>query len=211
MSRALLARRERDALCDLALVLGADAPTLCGDWTAHELVAHLLVRERSPLAGIGLVVPPLSGVTERETARVARKDFAVLVERLRGHGLTPLALAPLDKLFNTVEYVVHHEDLRRAQPDWEPRDLDAADRDELWRTVTGHGGRLLKDAHVPVVATRTDTGDTVTLRQGDDPVVLSGPPVEVLLFLCGRDETTGLSLEGPDEAVAAVRSANREV
>jgi hypothetical protein len=62
-----------------------------------------------------------------------------------------------------------------------------------------------------VVATRTDTGATVTLRQGDDPVVLSGQPVEVLLFLFGRDETTGLSFDGPDEAAAAVRSANREV
>ena len=53
MTRALLARRERAALCDLALVLGEDAPTLCGAWTAKDLVAHLLVRERSPLAVSG--------------------------------------------------------------------------------------------------------------------------------------------------------------
>jgi uncharacterized protein (TIGR03085 family) len=211
MSRPLLARRERDALCDLALVLGADAPTLCGDWTARELVAHLLVRERSPLAGLGIVLPPLSRVTERELARVARGDFAVLVERLRGHGLTPLALPPLDKLFNTVEYFVHHEDLRRAQPGWTPRELDAADRDELWRPVKAYGGRFLRHAHVPVVATRTDTGATTTLRPGDDPVTLSGPPEEILLFLFGRDQTSGLEIDGPDDAVDAVRSAKRAV
>ena len=208
MTRALLARRERVALCDLALVLGEDAPTLCGDWTAKDLVTHLLVRERSPLAGVGIAIPPLSSVTDREMARVARTDFAVLVERLRGHGLTLLALPPLDKLFNTVEYFVHHEDLRRAQPGWSPRDLDPGDRDQLWRPVKAYGGRFLKDAQVPVVATRTDTGETVTLLKGDDPVELSGPPEEVLF---GRDETSGLEIRGSEAAVEAVRSAKRAV
>lgn len=211
MSRPLLARRERDALCDTALVLGEDAPTLCDPWTAKDLVCHLLARERSPLAGIGIVVPPLSGLSEHAMGRLARKDFRVLVERLRGHGFTPMSLPPVDKLFNTVEYFVHHEDLRRAQKGWEPRELDVADRDELWRPVTGFGGRFLKDAPVPVVATRTDTGGTVTLRKGEDPVVVSGPPEEILLFLFGRDETTGLVFEGDDEAVAAVRRADRGI
>ena len=113
--------------------------------------------------------PPLSGLPEREMARLGKRDFAVLVERLRGHGLTPLALPPLDKLFNTVEYFVHHEDLRRAQPDWEPRELDVADRDELWKVVKGYGGRLVKDAGVPVVAPRTDTGDDHHPAEGRRP------------------------------------------
>ena len=211
MSRALLARRERVALCDLALVLGEDAPTLCGDWTAKDLVTHLLVRERSPVAGIGLVVPPLSGLPEREMGRLARKDFAVLVERLRSPGPIPMALPPLEKLFNTVEFFVHHEDLRRAQDGWEPRELDQADRDELWKTVKGYGGRLVKDAGVPVVARRTDTGKTATLRKGADPAVVAGPPAEVVYFLFGREETSGLAFEGPEDAVAALRSTKREV
>ena len=211
MSRALLARRERVALCDLALVLGEDAPTLCDPWTAKDLVAHLLVRERSPLAGIGLVVPPLSGLSEREMARLEKQDFAVLVERLRRRGLTPLALRPLDKLFNTVEYFVHLEDLRRAQPGWEPRELDDADRDELWKVVKGYGGRLVKDSGVPVAARRTDTGKTVTLRKGDDPAVVAGPPEEVVFFLFGREENSGLAFEGPDEHVTALLASKRTV
>jgi len=210
MTRALLARRERAALCDLALVLGEDAPTLCGDWTAKDLVTHLLVRERSPL-GVVALVPPLSGLVEREMARLARQDFAVLVERLRGHGLTPMALPPVDKLFNTVEFFVHHEDLRRAQDGWEPRELDAADEDEIWRTVKGYGGRLVKDAGVPVVARRTDTGKTVTLRKGPDPAVLAGPPSEVVFFLFGREQASGLAFEGPEAHVAALRSTARDV
>ena len=135
MSRALLARRERAALCDLALVLGEDAPTLCGDWTAKDLVTHLLVRERSPLAGVGLVVPPLSGLAEREMARLARQDFAVLVERLRGHGLTPMALPPVDKL------VQHRRVLRAPRgPAPRPGGLGAA-RARPRPTRTSSGGR----------------------------------------------------------------------
>ncbi len=68
-------------------------------------------------------------------ARLARQDFAVLVERLRGHGLTPMALPPVDKLFNTVEYFVHHEDLRRAQEGWDCR---ASSTRPIW---TSSGGR----------------------------------------------------------------------
>ena len=39
-----LARRERLALADLAEQLGPDAPTLCGDWSTRDLLAHLVVR-----------------------------------------------------------------------------------------------------------------------------------------------------------------------
>jgi hypothetical protein len=53
---ASLARRERADLCDLALVLGEDAPTLCGGWDAKDLVTHLLVRERRPIGASGIMV-----------------------------------------------------------------------------------------------------------------------------------------------------------
>ena len=128
MTSALLARRERLALCDLALALGEDAPTLCGDWTAKDLVVHLLIREYDPVAAAGLVVRPLGRVTELQMARKVRKDFGVLVEQLRRRGLTVYSLPPVDRVLNTLEYFVHHEDLRRAQPGWEPRELDPRGR-----------------------------------------------------------------------------------
>lgn len=42
-----LARRERHQLCDLALQVGPDAPTLCDGWTVFDLIAHLVVRENA--------------------------------------------------------------------------------------------------------------------------------------------------------------------
>ncbi|MFN7150135.1 MAG: maleylpyruvate isomerase N-terminal domain-containing protein, partial [Microthrixaceae bacterium] len=42
------AQIERRQLCDLFDELGPDVPTLCEGWTARDLAAHLVVRERRP-------------------------------------------------------------------------------------------------------------------------------------------------------------------
>ncbi|HET7196681.1 MAG TPA: TIGR03085 family metal-binding protein [Nocardioides sp.] len=207
MTSDLLARREREALCDLALVLGEDAPTLSGDWTAKELFAHLHLREHSLLGAPGLLIPQLSGLTDREMARIGRQDFTVLVERVRGRGLTPYAIPPVDKAVNTLEYFVHHEDLRRAQPGWAPRDLSPADESALWSAIRLFGRGLVRSAGVPVRIRRTDTGAEATLRGGADPAVLSGMPSEIVMFLYGRDRHRGLQFTGPDEHIERLRSA----
>ena len=48
---------ERAQLGDLLDVLGPQAPTLLEPWTARDLAAHLILRERDSLAGPGLVLP----------------------------------------------------------------------------------------------------------------------------------------------------------
>ncbi len=199
------ARSERIRLCDLALETGPDAPTLCGDWTVRELMAHLVVRETSPLS-VGIVVPPLASVTERETERVAKKSFDKLVARVR-KARNPMALPGVDAALNTAEYFVHHEDVRRAAPGWQPRTLEPDEEDALWRIVRISGKGLIRPAGVPVVARRTDTGADTNLRAGSDPVVVSGMPSEIVLFLYGRDQTRGLAFEGPDDRIAQLREA----
>ena len=145
-----LARRERLELCDLALALGEDAPTLCEGWVAKDLIGHLVIREHRPLAGVGIAVPVLSGLAEWEMTKVKRRDFAVLVEKVRDPGFTPYALPPVDRLANTLEYFVHHEDLRRAQPGWEPRELDPADQAEAVVADQARGRGLARRAGVPL-------------------------------------------------------------
>jgi uncharacterized protein (TIGR03085 family) len=208
MARPSLARRERHDLCDLALTLGQDAPTLCGDWAAKDLVAHLLVRENRPLAGLGIAVPALSGLADREMAKLGRRDFPVLVAKLRDPRLTPYAIKPLEKLLNTLEFFVHHEDLRRAQPGWEPRTLDPADEQRLWAAIKGGGKLAVRKVGVPVRIVRSDVaGESATLRRGADPATVTGLPSELALFLFGRDHTRGLEFDGPAESVARLRSA----
>jgi uncharacterized protein (TIGR03085 family) len=200
------ARAERDRLCDLALDAGPDAPTLSGDWTVRELVAHLVVRENSPLS-IGIVVPPLAPLTEKKTERVARKSFEKLVRKVR-HPRNPMALPGVDAALNTAEYFVHHEDIRRATDGWEPRTLQPDEQDALWKVARVSGKGLIRPAGVPVVVRRTDTGAEAGLRPGSDPVVVSGLPSELVLFLYGRQQTRGLTFDGPPERVTKLRNAS---
>jgi len=203
-----LARRERAALCDLALELGPDALTLCDGWDVKDLVTHLLVRERSLLGAPGIVFPPLARVTDWSMARLAREDFEALVRRLRGRGLTPLALPVVDELVNTLEYVVHHEDIRRAQPDWAPRELTGGDEDTIWNAIRLAGKGLARPAGVPLALHRAGTDQTAVLLGGDEPVVLTGAPVEITMFLYGRAQHRDLDLTGPPDAVQVLRHAN---
>jgi len=203
-----LARRERHALCDLALEVGPDAPTLCGDWSVRDLVAHLLVREHHVMGALGIAVPRLSGWTDRAMQRVSRQPLPQMVAQLREPGRTPYAVPVVERVANTLEYVVHHEDVRRAQPDWSPRDLAREDQDRVWSSIKLAGRALVRVAGVPVVIERADVpGTRATLRGGVDPVVVSGLPTEVTMLLFGRDQVRGVTVQGPPDRVATFTSA----
>jgi uncharacterized protein (TIGR03085 family) len=205
-----LAAAERAALCDLALELGPDAATLCEGWDVGDLVAHLVLRDGS-LAAVGIVVPPLAGLTDRGMARLREQhDFAGLVERLRGGPplLSLFRLPPLDRLLNAMEYFVHHEDLRRAQPGWAPRDLPPAVQDALWRGVRHSGRALVRHAEVGVVVRRPDSAEAVTLRRGPRPVTIEGPPAEVALFVHGRTGQARVTLHGDQTDIDRLRGTS---
>src|SRR3712207_6011937 len=203
-----MAARERSALTDLAEELGPDAPTLCEGWAVRDVVAHLVLRESSPLA-LGTVVRPLAGPMERSRVRLSRGDFPALVERLRTGPprLSLFAVPGLDRLLNATEFFVHHEDLRRAQAGWEPRPLSSGMQDALWRTVKGAGRLAVSRVPVGVVAERPGSGDRVTLKDRSPSVVVRGEPAEVLLYTHGRRGHAQVELHGPDDALSALASA----
>jgi uncharacterized protein (TIGR03085 family) len=205
-----LVRRERHALCDTALAVGPDAPTLCGGWDARDLVAHLLVRENSMIGAAGITFSPLAGLTERAMKRAARAPFPEMLKKLHDPGITPYRLPGVERLTNTLEYFVHHEDLRRAQPGWEPRALPAADEDELWKLLPGSAKLSTRKADVPIVVRRSDRpGQEATVRRGADPVVVTGKPSELVLFFFGRDQLHEVAFDGPPAAISRLRGAER--
>src|SRR6476646_1748573 len=76
--------QERLELCGLLDELGPSAPTLLDGWTAHDLAAHLVLREHDLLAAPGLVVPGgWARFAERRRLALKEKGFADLVSIVR--------------------------------------------------------------------------------------------------------------------------------
>lgn len=201
--------QERRALCALLDELGPDAPTLLDGWTARELVAHLVLRERDLLAAPCLVLPgPFQRFAGRRAARLAERDgFARLVARLRT-GPPPgfFRLGWVRTFPSLNEFFVHHEDLRRANG-LGPRDtltpaLDAA----LWRNVRGGGRYLSRRLHAAGLELAwAGTDERTTARPAAPVARISGPPGELLLYLFGRRAAAHVDVTGPANAIAAVR------
>ena len=208
-----LAAAERNRLCDLALVVGPDAPTLSGEWTVRDLFAHLVVREAHP-ASVGIVVKPLEPLLDKAQSKIANQDFEALVARVRsGPPLwSPFAVPLLGSLANIAEYAVHHEDVRRAQESWEPRELSRREQDVLWRLVHTVGRGLGVQSPVGVLAERSDEpGARARVRRapgsaGD--VVVRGTPLEILLVLYGRQDHSVVEYDGDPADVARLSGAD---
>ena len=208
MTTPTLARAEREGLCDLLTEVGADAPTLCEGWTTFDLAAHLVVRERRPDSGPGLVLPALAGWTERVRTGAKHRGYNRLIELLRnGPPLhSPFALPGADAAANTVEYFVHHEDVRRARAGWEPRSLSTEAEDELWRRSARASRMVFRKVGAGVVLQRPD-GTSHVAKAGSPAVTISGPPGEIVLFSSGRGTHARVKIDGDPEALEALAAA----
>jgi uncharacterized protein (TIGR03085 family) len=185
-------RRERWALCDLLAEVGPEVPTLCAGWTSADMAAHLYVRDRRPDAGPGNVikVPPFGNWTSRvqDKARDMLK-WEALLSRIRSG--PPAPVKPLDPVINTIEYFVHHEDVRRAQEAWAPRVLAPEDEGALWHQLSSMrfgylvSSQLLRRA--PAAARLEAPGrEPILLTKSGQGTVVRGPVGEVTLWLVGR-------------------------
>ena len=96
--------QERLELCVLFDELGPSAPTLLEGWTAHDLAAHIVLRERDLIAGPCLVLPGrFRRFAEQRRVRLTNHhDFAWLVapdpvrapSRVLPHRLGPFVSEP---------------------------------------------------------------------------------------------------------------------
>lgn len=197
-----IAQYERTALADLLDDVGPDAATLCEGWTTRELAAHLVSRERRGDAALGIALKPLAGHTESVLRSYARHPYDELVTQVRGGAplWSVFAWPGLDRLFNTTEYFVHHEDVRRAQPGWEPRDLPAAVQDGLWQAVKGRAKLSFVGTTFGVTLARPG-GESTVATSGEPMAVLTGEPAELLLYLFGRRDHARVEASGSPEAL----------
>jgi uncharacterized protein (TIGR03085 family) len=198
-------RSERNALCDLLTRVGPAAPTLCQGWTTADLATHLVVRERKPVAALGLVLSPLAATLHKTMARMsASNSYDSLVAQVRRG--PPSLLRPFDAAMNTAEYFIHHEDVRRGGGDTTPRpETDTVEIEEaLWKSLGRGSYKTLGPTGLDLVHR---DGRVTHARPGDRTATLTGRPGELTLYLSGRQSAAHVELGGPPEAVAAVQAA----
>ncbi|MFD3541700.1 TIGR03085 family metal-binding protein [Streptomyces sp. NPDC058662] len=202
------AKRERLLLADLLEAAGPDAPTLCDGWTCRELAAHVVVRERRPDAAGGLLLNVLKDRLDRAMTEYTAKPYEELVRLIRTGPprLSVYAVKQIDEAANAVEFYVHAEDVRRAQPDWAPRELDPVFSDALWSRLEKLSRLTGRRSPVGLVLRRPN-GQTAVAHKGRPVVTVTGEPGELTLFCFGRQDAAAVALDGEKEAVAQVSAA----
>lgn len=230
------AQDERLALCDLLASLGPDQPTLCEGWQTADLAAHLVLREHRPDAAAGMVGGPLAGYTRRAQAHLEQKTpFPRLIELIRTGPprLSVFGLPGADERLNAVEFFVHHEDVRRAQPGWQPRPVDPGLASMLWDRLK-MARFLLRKAPVGIELVRADdataaeaapeeasaTGNSahdghaaagngrvrITAKARTPVVTVTGHPAELTMWAMGRTDAARVRMDGSDSDIAMLRA-----
>jgi uncharacterized protein (TIGR03085 family) len=192
-----LARTERRLLADALLAAGPDAPTVCEGWQTKDLAAHIVVRDRRPDAALGNYIPPLAGHAANVHRAATGRPYPDLIRDIRTPPWwSPLSNTLTDELANTGEMFIHHEDVRRARPGWEPRRLERADELALWKAVKLFA-RLALRKYQPVRVEAPGYG-VLQLRDGEPRATLVGPPGELTLFLSGRQRIARVDVTGDE-------------
>ncbi|MFJ5994413.1 TIGR03085 family metal-binding protein [Streptomyces sp. NPDC092370] len=204
------AKRERLLLADLLETAGPDAPTLCEGWTTRDLAAHVVVRERRPDAAGGILIKQLAPRLDKVMAEYTAKPYDELIQLIRTGPprFSPFSLKPVDEASNIIEFYVHTEDVRRAQPDWSPRDLDPVFQDALWSRLERTARLMGRGVPTGLVLRRPD-GQTAVAHRGTPVVTVTGEPSELVLFCYGRQSAAKVGLDGDENAIAKLHETKQ--
>lgn len=212
--RRTLAQRERSALVETMRAAGPEAPTLCAGWTTRDLAAHLVVREARPDAAAGIVLPALASRMEELRLREAERPWDELLEKIAAGAPWYSPLRYADRVANAAEYLVHHEDVRRAGGEWTTREFDVEDLDRIWALGTTVARTFLRrvsarvDLRTPPGITLTKSGAVSTGAALAPMVSVTAAPVELILWAFGRD-AVDVDISGAHGGIDAVRAVPR--
>lgn len=200
---------ERSDLRDTLAEVGPDCPTLCTGWDTRTLLAHMILRERSVIElATRLRLPRASVAAEKALADfTARHSYAAMLAAF-DHGAplwSPLALGPAREVFNLLEYVVHHEDVRRVDPSVQPRDLPADRQRAIFERLRGFARVTMRSAPDPVRLQWSHR--TIDIGRGPKTVTVKGDPLELALFAYGRQAVAVVEYTGDPAAIRRMQGA----
>jgi len=179
-----------------------DGPTLCPPWSVAELAAHLVLRGRSVRYGWAQA----RGAEERALAMqqelVRTLGYPAVVDAVASiRRASPLRAPGLDDAVNLIEYVVHHEDVRRARPDWSPRALPADRQDALWRMLRLSARTAFRRTTAALSLDWAGSGRPPI--SGSHPrATVHGDPVELTLVVLGRSRVAQVQVDGDREVLS---------
>lgn len=181
---------------------GPEAPTLCEGWQTRHLAAHLYLRRHKPLRAFKQGEGSTFARLAEEAQDPAR--YVELVERFDAspRALTPMALqdGPLGMLTNHLEYVIHHEDVRRGAGPIEPRVLPPEQSDAVFDQTGQMASLSLRKAAVGLVLV-VPGGRRRVVHKGADAVAVVGAPIELALLVSGRGRAAEIDLQGSEGAI----------
>ena len=201
------AHQELHELSDLLDTLGPNHPTLCEGWTTADLAAHLVIRARRPDAALGILWPAFASHTNSVMASVKSLPWSELVDQVRQGPprWNPFAIPAIDGAANTLEYFVHHEDVRRTVEGWQPRVLDANFEAFMWSRLKAMAPLMWRKAQVGVTL-HNGVNHIIAKKTPLEPrVVATGAVGELVLKSYGRNACV-LELLGEPEAVELFNS-----
>ena len=196
---------ERTALVQTLHSSDPEAPTLCEGWNVSRLLAHLILREQQPWKIAGDLMrrdPPGSEQSLGRLAAEAGTDagYRGMIDRFAGG---PAVWSPMrwgGDAANLIEYVVHHEDVRRGSGDAPARRLPDGQEREMRRRLPLMARMGYRRCPVGVVLA-LPTGEQTRVRSGDQEVVLSGEVTELALHSLGRRQAARIEISGDPEIV----------
>jgi uncharacterized protein (TIGR03085 family) len=211
---------ERHELAATLRTVGPGAPTLCEGWTTSELAAHLLLRERSLTDMAGRL--PVQRFRDRAEKHlrdvIAAQPYRQIVDEFERGASWPApaavwSLPPIREGVNLLEYVVHHEDVRRAgpaEPSVAPRLLPVARQVAVWSRLKFAASLTLRAVPVGAELVWPAHGTVVTRRakHGYPTVTVTGEPVELALVAFGRQRAARVDYDGAPGAVEQLRTAH---
>ncbi len=198
--------KERTALVATLRSADPEGPTLCEGWNVRRLLAHLVQREHDLVGGIRDTVSRPEPGSEKNLGVLA--DGARTPEGYQGligrFAEGPPRWSPMSwagENINLLEYVIHHEDVRRAGgTPAAPRPLPDAESQSIWSKLGLMARLIFRAAPVGVILAQPG-GRTTVVKKGESSVTLTGEPVELALYVNGRRTPAAVEVTGTPEAV----------
>lgn len=220
---------QRKVLCTLLSELTDaqwDAETVCTGWDAKQLAAHLIVRERSIVAALGIVIPAFAGFHVRGVAKVSAYPRQWLIDRLHDGPPWWTRVAQV----HIAEDWIHTQDILRGQAasadPGNELDIDTGDHhpelaQALARACDRFAPLTLRKIRGPIRIQLTDGhtyNRTWLVRPGPQfalradwakvapDVTITGPVGELLLACSGRERVANVTFTGNPQFISTIRS-----